>query len=335
MNGRLLPGMFAVLFAVPALPAAEAIFRIEAIARDGTYSATGTVEAVRGGTLSAQVSGRVVEVMVRSGEAVRAGQILLRIEADDAVDAATAGAATASGAAARLGAARSEFERAQRLRSQDYISVAALQRSEAALRSAEAEAQAAGAAASAARTRAGWRTVIAPYAGTVTQVLVAAGDLATPGRPLVALYSPGSLRVIAQVPESLAPGLEISKPASVVQGSGTQPIKATSWAVVNAVSAATHSVEVRAELPAGAPLQPGQFVRVLLPVKSGAAQLRIPVRAVVRRSEVTGVYVVDKSGVARLRQVRLGPTEGDEVTVLAGLQEGEQISLDPVAAGRR
>jgi RND family efflux transporter MFP subunit len=164
---------------------------------------------------------------------------------------------------------------------------------------------------------------------------VAAGDLATPGRPLVALYSPGSLRVIAQVPESLAPGLEISKPASVVQGSGTQPIKATSWAVVNAVSAATHSVEVRAELPAGAPLQPGQFVRVLLPVKSGAAQLRIPVRAVVRRSEVTGVYVVDKSGVARLRQVRLGPTEGDEVTVLAGLQEGEQISLDPVAAGRR
>jgi RND family efflux transporter MFP subunit len=335
MNGPLLAGMIAGLLAVPALPAAEANFRVEAVARNLTYSATGTVEAVRGGTLSAQVSGRVIEVMVRSGEAVRAGQTLLRIEADDAVDAATAGAATASGAAARLAAARAEFERAQRLRSEDYISVAALQRSEAALRSAEAEAQAAGAAASAARTRAGWRTVNAPYAGTVTQVMVAAGDLASPGRPLIALYSPGNLRVIAQVPESLAAGLEITGPASVVPDAGNQPIKATSWTVVNAVSAVTHSVEVRAELPAGSPLQPGQFVRVLLPMKSGAAQLRIPVRAVVRRSEVTGVYVVDKSGVARLRQVRLGPTEGNEVTVLAGLQEGEQISLDPVAAGRR
>ena len=137
-----------------------------ASAQDGRYAATGTVEAVRQGTLGAQVSGRVLEVLVRSGDAVKAGQPLIRIEAEDAVDAASAGAATASGAAARLATARADFERAQRLRAQDYISVAALQRSEAALHSAEAEAQATAAAASAARTRAGWRTVSAPYAGS-------------------------------------------------------------------------------------------------------------------------------------------------------------------------
>ena len=328
-------GLFAMLFALPALAAAPATYSVAASTHDGSYAATGTVEAVRQGTLGAQVSGRVLEVLVRSGDAVKAGQALIRIEADDAVDAASAGAATASGAAARLASARADFERAQRLRSQDYISVAALQRSEAALRSAEADAQATGAAANAARTRAGWRTVSAPYAGQVTDVLVAAGDLATPGKPLIALYAPGALRVIAQLPESLAGKLQITKPAYLGSADpGKPPLQVSSWSVVSAVDPATHSVEVRAELPAGAQVQPGQFARLRLPLKVAAAELRIPARAVLTRSEVTAVYIVDTNGAVHLRQVRLGPVEGDEVTVLSGLQGGEKIALDPVAAGR-
>ena len=66
--------------------------------------------------------------------------------------------------------------------------------------------------------------------------------------------------------------------------------------MVSAVDPATHSVEVRAELPDGVRLQPGQFARLLLPLKGGAAQLRIPLRAVLTRSEVNAVYVVDANG---------------------------------------
>jgi len=72
----------------------------------------------------------------------------------------------------------------------------------------------------------------------------------------------------------------------------------------------------------------------MLPLATGEKQIRIPAGAVLRRSEVTAVYVIDSAGAARLRQVRLGPVEGNEVTVLAGLQAGEQVALDPVAAGR-
>jgi len=335
MKRRVQTGLSALLFALPALAAAPATYTVGASTQDSSYATTGTVEAVRQGTLGAQVSGRVLEVLVRSGEAVKAGQPLIRIEADDAADAATAGAATASGAAGRLASARADFERAQRLRSQDYISVAALQRSEAALHSAEADAQATAAAANAARTRAAWRTVTAPYAGYVTEVLVAAGDLATPGRPLVALYAPGALRVIAQVPEAIAGKLQSTRPALLGGADPGKPLlQVSSWSVVNAVDPATHSVEVRAELPAGAQLQPGQFARLLLPLKGAAAGLRIPTRAVLTRSEVTAVYVVDANGASHLRQVRLGPTEGEEVAVLSGLQGGEKIALNPVAAGR-
>jgi RND family efflux transporter MFP subunit len=335
MKRLVLTGLIAVLSALPALAAAPATYSVGASTQDGSYAATGTVEAVRQGTLGAQVSGRVLEVLVRSGDAVKAGQALIRIDADDAVDAASAGAATASGAAARLATARADFERAQRLRSQDYISVAALQRSEAALHSAEAEAQATGAAANAARTRAAWRTVTAPYAGYVTDVLVAAGDLATPGRSLIALYAPSALRVIAQVPEALAGKLQSTKPAFLSGADpGKPPVQVSSWSVVSAVDPATHSVEVRAELPAGALFQPGQFARLQLPLKVATAEFRIPARSVLTRSEVTAVYVVDANGAAHLRQVRLGPVEGEEVTVLSGLQGGEKIALDPVAAGR-
>jgi len=335
MKRPVLTGLSALLVALPALAATPATYTVGSSSQDSSYAATGTVEAVRQGTLGAQVSGRVLEVLVRSGDAVRAGQALIRIEADDAADAATAGTATASGATARLASARADFERAQRLRSQDYISVAALQRSEAALHSAEADAQAAGAAASSARTRAAWRTVTAPYAGYVTDVLVAAGDLATPGRPLVALYAPGALRVIAQVPEGIAGTLQSTKPALLASADPGKPaLQVSSWSVVSAVDPATHSVEVRAELPAGAQLQPGQFARLLLPLKGVAAGLRIPTGAVLTRSEVTAVYVVDANGAAHLRQVRLGPVEGAQVAVLSGLQGGEKIALDPVAAGR-
>ena len=335
MKRPVLTGLSALIFALPALAAAPATYTVGASTQHGSYAATGTVEAVRQGTLGAQVSGRVLEVLVRSGDAVKAGQVLIRIEADDAADAATAGAATASGAAARLASARADFERAQRLRSQDYISVAALQRSEAALHSAEADAQATGAAANAARTRAAWRTVTAPYAGYVTDVLVAAGDLATPGRPLVALYAPGALRVIAQVPEAIAGKLQSTKPALLAGADPGKPsLQVSSWSVVSAVDPATHSVEVRAELPTGTRVQPGQFARLLLPLEGAAAALRIPTRAVLTRSEVTAVYVVDANGAAHLRQVRLGPVEGEEVTVLSGLQGGEKIAVDPVAAGR-
>jgi hypothetical protein len=74
---------------------------------------------------------------------------------------------------------------------------------------------------------------------------------------------------------------------------------------------------------------------VLLPLKAAAAQMRVPTRAVLQRSDVSAVYVIDAAGVAHLRQVRLGPVLGDDVTVLAGLQGGEVIALDPVAAGKR
>jgi RND family efflux transporter MFP subunit len=319
---------------LPAAASELTTYTVRAQAQAGTYAATGTIEAVRAGTLASQVSGRVIEVRVRNGDDVKLGQPLMEIEVGEADDAAIATRAAADGAAARLISAQADFERAQQLRAQDYISVAAIQRAEAALRSTQADARASEALAKAARTRAAWHTVTAPYAGHVTDLWVSAGDLATPGKPLVGLYDPTALRVVARLPESVAGHVQSGQAAQLSLGE-TAPIAIGAWRVIPAVDPVTHSVEVRADLPAGSALQPGQFVELLLPLRDLSAQIRIPSRAILRRSEVIGVYVVDADGAAHLRQVRLGPAVGDTVSVLSGLQGGEQVALDPVAAGRR
>jgi multidrug efflux pump subunit AcrA (membrane-fusion protein) len=95
---------------------------------------------------------------------------------------------------------------------------------------------------------------------------------------------------------------------------------------------ATSTVRVRLELPEGsAGLYPGQFVKVAFTV-GDTERLLVPAASIVHRSEVSGVYVVQGKTVS-LRQVRLGSRFENDVEVLAGLRAGEQVAVDPVAAG--
>lgn len=323
-----------ILGAVPAIGDAVTTYLVRARSEGASFTATGTVKAVRQGTLASQASGRITAVRVRNGDAVAAGQLLIQIEAGDSADTVAASVAAANGATARLVSARADYQRAQRLHAEEYLSLAALQRAEAVLRSAEAEARATEAQAKAARTRAGWHSVSAPYAGRVTDLWASAGDLATPGKALLDLYDPTALRVIAQVPESVAAQVQTHQSAQLLVNDAL-PATILTWQLIPAVDPATHSVEVRAELPAGTALEPGQFVNLLLPLHGTSPEIRIPLSAVLRRSELVGVYVMDAQGGAHLRQVRLGPVRGNAVTVLSGLQDGEYVALDPVAAGRR
>jgi multidrug efflux pump subunit AcrA (membrane-fusion protein) len=81
------------------------------------------------------------------------------------------------------------------------------------------------------------------------------------------------------------------------------------------------------------------FARMWLPVPgaataTGAAALNVSRAAIVRRAEMTGLYVLDPSGKPVLRQVRLGRVEGDHVEVLSGLMPGERVAADPQAAAQ-
>jgi RND family efflux transporter MFP subunit len=278
----------------------------------------------------------VVALHVKVGDRVVAGQVLLRLDARAAEQQAGAAAAQGQAASALQDAATREYERQQQLFAQHYISQAALDRAEAQYKAALAQATAQRASAGAARTESGFYTVKAPYSGVVSEVPVVLGDMAMPGRPLLTLYDPSALRVTATVPQNLQPRPDAA-PQAELPGVATARITPVRWQWLPTADPATHTVQLRMALPPGTGAVPGMFARAWLPVASStgeAPRLTVPGVAVVRRAELTGVYVLDARGKALLRQVRLGRTTAEGVDVLSGLSAGEKVALDPQAAAR-
>ena len=327
-----LAGTLGIGFAPPA-PAAELAAVAARPGATGQASAfDAVVEAVRQTVVAAQVPGAVVQLGVKVGDRVAAGQVLLRLDARAADQNAAAGDAQVQAARAALDVASKDVERQRQLFQKNYISQAALERAEAEFRSTQAQVNAQLAQAGAARTQTGFYVVRAPFAGVVSEVPVALGDMAMPGRALLTLYDPTSLRVTAAVPQSISAGLvagqlpRIEFPGLPAAQQWVQPVRAQ---LLPTVDPATHTVQLRADLPTGlAALTPGMYARLWLPVAGAGlapnapAALTVPRAAVVKRAELTGLYVLDAAGQPVLRQVRLGRVDGDRVEVLSGLSSG-------------
>lgn len=307
----------------------------------------GVVEAVRQTAVAAQVAGALVALDVKVGDAVKAGQVLARIDAQAANQNAAASDAQVQAARASLDLATKDIERQRQLLQKSYISQAAFERAEAQFKSTRAQVAAQLAQAGATRAQSGLFTVRAPYAGIVSDMPVALGDMAMPGRTLLTLYDPAALRVTVAVPQSAAAGLagnaaiKVQFPGQPADRAWVTPSRAT---VLPTADPGTHTVQLRLDLQppvAGAAaalapqLSPGMFARAWLPMAAdGPVHLDVPARAVVRRAELTAVYVVVTAGRPVLRQVRLGPARNDRVEILSGLSAGERVALDPQAAAR-
>jgi membrane fusion protein, multidrug efflux system len=305
-------------------------------------SVDGVVEAVRQTTLSTQVPGAIVALNVKAGDRVRAGQELLRIDARAAQQGVAASASQVQAAQAALDVASKDYERQRALLQKQYISQAALDRALAQRDAAQAQVQALQAQNRAAQAQSGFFVLHAPYAGIVSDVPVTLGDMTMPGRPLITLHDPAALRVTASVPQSMLLTVQVDPRSARFEIPGVPALKGpqtpTQVQVLPTVDAATHTAEIRLALPTGVGgVAPGMFARVWLPgaeagAPAGDGPVTVPASAVLRRGEVTGVYVLGEDGKPRLRQVRLGRSHGDRVEVLSGLRQGARIVADPQAA---
>jgi len=158
--------------------------------------------------------------------------------------------------------------------------------------------------------------------------------MATPGKPLMTGFDPSTLRVVATVPQTQVAAIEAGDKARVELPALGKWIDARRVTVVPAADPRTHTTRVRLELPEDVRgVYPGVFARAHF-VVGRAPRLMVPRAAVLRRSEVTGVYVIDEKGFPLLRQVRLGSAADEQsFEVLAGLKAGERVALEPVKAG--
>ena len=299
-----------------------------------TTSAEAVMEAVRQSTVSAQISGRVVELRFDVGDYVKKGDVIVRIDESSAARALEASEAQVLEAQAALANARAQYERSQQLLAQKFISQAALDQAEAAYKAAQARVSALVAGAGAAATERSFATVVAPYSGVVAARHVELGEMASPGRPLMTGFDPSTLRVVATVPQAQVAAIRAGSRARIEIPSLGRWVDVKSMIIVPQADPRTHTSRIRLELPAEVRgVVPGVYARAHF-VVGKAPRLLVPRSAILRRSEVTAVYVVEREGRARLRQVRLG-SAGDEtsVEVLAGLKPGEHVALEPVKAG--
>jgi RND family efflux transporter MFP subunit len=327
----------AVHAAAPAIEVPVARAGLQAVAAGFEFD--GVVEPVTQSTVASQASGRIARLAVKAGDSVRAGQVLASIDDRETRTGLQRSQAQAAQAEAALRNARSQFERTRELQSKGFVSMAALDTAQAAFNAAQAGRDEAAAGQRQSAIAQGFTQVTAPYDGWILETLVQSGDLAVPGKPLLTLYAPMPLRVVVQVPASRAAEARSATQVEVMvdgaSGKG-QWISPVSRTMLPSADPVAQTLEWRLELPAATArsVAPGQQVHVRF---AGGTQKRlvIPASAVLRRGELTAVYVAAPGGTGFvLKAVRLGADHGAAgMEVLAGLGGAGLVALDPVKAG--
>lgn len=291
----------------------------------------GTVEAVNQATMSAQTSGRIAEVYYDVDDYVEPGAPIIRFTDVEQQSALRQANAALAEAVARQNQADEDFQRVAGLYESGSASKREYDQALASREAANARVTAARSAIETVKQQVEYTLVRAPYAGIVTERHVEVGETVGVGQPLMSGLSLETLRVVVDVPQQVAGEVRKHRSAFILTDEGR--VEAAEVTIFPFAHSASNTFRVRLEMPDGQfGLYPGMFVKVAF-VVGQAQRLLIPASALVRRSEVTGVYAVDDQNKVRMRQVRVGGSFGDRAEILAGLRPGERVATDPVKAG--
>jgi len=294
----------------------------------------GVVEVVNQTTVSAQTQGQVEQVLFDVDDFVEAGQLIIRLKDTQQRARLRQAEAELKETLAKLQEARDQHRRVKEMYAKKLVSQSRMDETVVALKSAGARQQAASAGLERAKEQFEYTRIKAPYSGIVTQRLIEVGEIASPGQKLMSGISMDQLRISVDVPQSLIPTIrKLGKARFLQPGNGY--VDALKLTIFPFAHQGSNTFKVRMNLPKGTVnLFPGMFVKTAF-TTGIKEELVVPATAVVYRSEVTAVYVVNDDGRIGFRHVRLGHlTDDGRISVIAGLLPGEKVTLDPIAAGK-
>jgi RND family efflux transporter MFP subunit len=281
----------------------------------------GTVMARNDSHLASEVTGRVAWV-AEVGTALKAGDVVARIDPTNAKLQLSADRANVSKLAAQLRYDRSQAERMQTLFKQNAIAKATRDQA-ASSRDQDAAALAqAQAVLGQSQYASDHGEIRAPFPGRIAQRLINAGEYATPGKDIVRLVDTGNIEVSAQAPidsvRFLQEGMQLT---AVIED---RPVTTTVRAIVPVGDIASRTIEVRLTLPSGAALV-GDAARVLIPSAQPRQVIAVPRDALVMREDNTYVFKVDKKDQAQRVAVETGSEDGAMVEVRGPIAAGERV----------
>ena len=280
--------------------------------RPATEEAVGTVRAQLRAAIEPKVSGRIEALLVLPGQIVKAGEVLVRLDGREFQ-------ARLDQAFALREQARADFERQRQLLAQKITTQADFDAAKARMGVTEANA-------SEAETMLAYRTVTAPFAGTITRKLADVGDLATPGKPIVELEDQTGLRLEADLPETLVARIKLGDKLAVSVSSAGAQVEGVVSEISPVADPVSRTFLTKLDLRQSPTLRAGQFGRVAVPVGESTA-VRVPVSAVIRRGQMELVFIAAADR-AQLRIIKTGKTIGNEVEVVSGIGLGEKVIIE-------
>lgn len=310
---------------------------------------TGVVSARVQSDLGFRVAGKIVERLVDTGQAVRRGQPLMRIDRTDLGLATVASAGAVEAARARALQTAADEARYRDLVSAGAISASTYDQAKAAADAARAQLRAAQAEAGVSRNEAGYTVLVADADGIVVETLAEPGQVVTAGQTVVKLARSGAREAVIDLPETVRPAIGSIAKASLFGGGGPTPARLRQLS--GAADPATRTYEARYVLEGVAAQAPlGATVTVSLIQPGATASAQVPLAAVYDNGKGPGVWIVrGKQPVVTWRAVRLTSIGEETASVSAGLQpgerfvalgahllhEGQSVRLAPVASAAR
>jgi len=311
-------------------PIAVSVSKSSSNSNSGFVSASGKLVAKNSVNISTRMMGYITGMNIEVGQNVRAGQLLVSINASDIQAKGGQANAQISQAQANFNSAKKDYERFSNLYKNQSASQKELDDMRARYEMAQAGLQAAQQMKNEVNAQYRYTNVTAPISGTVTAKYASQGDLANPGMPLLTIESPSSLQAqvlvseqnITQINEGMSVEITMKSLNKTVSGTVTEISKSA------ANTGGQYMVKINIHNPQN--LLPGMFVNVQFPLKNSGKinqdfqeSVMVPKSALVENGQLTGIYVVSSQNTAVLRWLKIGKILGNEVEVLSGLNPKE------------
>jgi len=313
------------------LPAGAETYEVRPVEKAYFAEAVGTLKAASRTEISARIMAPINRVKVKAGDTVLPGDVLIELDSQALKTKLSQARASLAAADAAMMRAKDAYARGKRLQSREERVITAEKLNEliSNYQVSKANQNLARQAVAEAEVMLSYTTITAPKAGMIVDRLAEVGDMAQPGKPLLVLYDPASLRLEVPVMESLAVNLAVGDELSVYIDARKTEVAAVVDEIVPQAEAASRSLLVKVRLPRLEGLFEGLAGRLKIPA-GRRRHLCLHVDTIERIGQLEFVEVVTTDGSRQRRLIKTGRYgDADHIEVLSGLEAGEVVQLRP------
>jgi RND family efflux transporter MFP subunit len=282
-----------------------------------------TVRSKQTTHVAARILAPIKAIHVKAGDTVKKGDLLIELDNRNNRANVAQSRANINAIRAKLLQAKSHYIRTKNLYSKESVTKAQFEQANANYDSLKAQLASARQKLESSETTSSYSKIKASFSARVIDRFAELGDLASPGVKLLTLYDPTSLRIDANIRESLALTLKIGQQLEAFIPALNKTIQATIEEIVPAADPGARSFLIKAKIEHNGELLPGMYARIRIP-SGEAEQLLIPVAYVKQMGQLDIVWVLENNMAIR-RFIRIGQKNGENVLIISGLSEGEQL----------